>query len=34
MAIKTCFFIGHREATEDIYPLWQKRWNAKGQNWV
>ncbi len=21
MAIKTCFFIGHREAAEDIYPL-------------
>ena len=21
MAIKTCFFIGHREATEEIYPL-------------
>ena len=21
MAIKTCFFIGHREATEDIYPV-------------
>ena len=30
MAIKTCFFIGHREATEEIYPLLAKEVERHG----